>query len=280
MHNGARIGRPWKAALLLAAGAAGGGAAYAVASVPDGTGVIHACYQVASPGSTIPTSSGPTAQAPNIRIIDPSAGQRCTTSFVPGATATFEAPLDWNATGQQGPQGIPGTPGAPGKSVTIGNGNTFTISGGQVITVGGGNGVTIVSPTVSERGPALGHASFTGNPSFDFDVRAVRFAITQGSSGLGTGGGAGKVSVHELSITKVVDKSSPKLNKACATGGHFKTVKITLSKGGQPYLSYVLNNTLISGYQIGSFGAGGTAPTETVTLSFTKLQILYLKQKK
>ena len=48
------IGRVTKGALLLAVGAAGGGAAIAVAGVPDSTGGVHACYPVTSAGSTVP----------------------------------------------------------------------------------------------------------------------------------------------------------------------------------------------------------------------------------
>ena len=37
----------------------------------------------------------------------------------------------------------------------------------------------------------------------------------------------GKVSVQEIHVTKIVDKSSPNLFGACATGKHFPTGTIT-----------------------------------------------------
>ena len=45
----AQIGRPWRAVLLVLAGAVVGGAAFAAADVPDTNGVIHACYQLSDP---------------------------------------------------------------------------------------------------------------------------------------------------------------------------------------------------------------------------------------
>ncbi|HUE25204.1 MAG TPA: hypothetical protein VMP89_00405, partial [Solirubrobacteraceae bacterium] len=127
-----RIGRSGRVAALLAVGALGGAAALAVASVPDSSGVIHACYAVSSGATTVPATSGTNL----LRIIDPSAGQTCNPAGAPGSTGT-EAALNWNAAGQQGPAGPAGQNGSPGPTSTIASGHTFTISGGQVITVGG-----------------------------------------------------------------------------------------------------------------------------------------------
>ncbi len=84
-----RIGRT--GGMLLAAIAVlavAGSVAYA--TIPDSGGVIHGCYLKAI-GS--------------LRVIDPSAGQRC---------AGVEKAIQWNQTGPQGPQGTPGTNGAAG----------------------------------------------------------------------------------------------------------------------------------------------------------------------
>ena len=42
-----------------------------------------------------------------------------------------------------------------------------------------------------------------------------------GSMHSGSGGGAGKVNIDNLSISKVMDKSSPNLMMACSTGKHY-----------------------------------------------------------
>ena len=68
--------------------AAIGGVAYA--TIPDGAGVIHACYQ---------------KQGGQLRVIDTGNGAGCT---------QFEQGLNWNQTGPQGLQGPPGPQGVQG----------------------------------------------------------------------------------------------------------------------------------------------------------------------
>ena len=96
-------GTPWKAVLLLAAGAVGGAAAVAVASVPDSGGVIHACVALQT-GSTLPTTTA------NLRVIDGT--QKCATTSLPGGPPATEGTVEWNI---KGPTGAPGQPGAPGR---------------------------------------------------------------------------------------------------------------------------------------------------------------------
>jgi hypothetical protein len=66
------------------------GAGVAIASIPDSSGVVHACYKTSKPnvGSLI--------------VIDSDAGQTCPSGY---------APLSWNQTGTQGPAGPAGSSG-------------------------------------------------------------------------------------------------------------------------------------------------------------------------
>ncbi len=45
-------------------------------------------------------------------------------------------------------------------------------------------------------------------------------ATNSGSFALGAGGGTGKVNISDAHFTKYIDKSSPNLMAACATGQH------------------------------------------------------------
>ncbi len=81
MHRSRRI------VVLCAAIAVAAAAGAAYATIPDSSGVIHACY-AASDGT--------------LQVIDPSKGERC---------KRHETALDWNA---RGPQGAPGPVGATG----------------------------------------------------------------------------------------------------------------------------------------------------------------------
>jgi len=66
------------------------GASTAAASIPDGSGVIHACY------TTTPSLLNPFAPWGSLRVIDTVSGQAC---------AGNESPLSWSQTGSQGPAG-------------------------------------------------------------------------------------------------------------------------------------------------------------------------------
>ena len=90
----------------------------------------------------------------------------------------------------------------------------------------------------------------------------------------------GKVNLSEFSVKKVVDKASPALFNACATGKHFPNVVIEMRKAGgtqQEYLKITLQNVLISSYQVS--GRGG-APTETISMSFGAVKWEYTPQTK
>jgi hypothetical protein len=250
-----RLGRASKAGLLLAAGAAGGAAAVAVASVPGSDGVIHACYQV-TPGSTVPVAT----TGANLRIIDPAAGQTCNTGGAAGPGN--EVPIAWNQQGPPGQQGPQGPQGPPGKSVTIAGGNTLTI-GGTVVTVGASSGVTINVPSVGAH--PIGSAAVTGLGVFDI------LSVSLGSSS-----SAGRAGIHDIVVTKTVDKSSTALQLACFTGQHFKTVTLYVRKSGGVYLQYRLDKVLVSSFQLS--GHGGTKPTETLTFNYNSIAISYTKR--
>lgn len=82
-------------------------------------------------------------------------------------------------------------------------------------------------------------------------------------------------SVGQVTLTKISDRSTPKLITEAATGRTGKTAKIHLVTTGSPgdtYLDFILTNVLIAGYSIES---GGDRPVETITLDFTKIQTRY-----
>jgi type VI secretion system secreted protein Hcp len=83
-------------------------------------------------------------------------------------------------------------------------------------------------------------------------------------------------SISELVVTKRMDVASNKLFQD-AVGGDFSTkvtIKMTTTTKDQvtTFLKYELTNTGLSGYSVSS---GGDAPTESLSLNFTKIQITY-----
>lgn len=108
-----------------------------------------------------------------------------------------------------------------------------------------------------------------------------------GSFSGGGGGGAGKASFSDISITKTLDKSSPKLFLATASGEHIKEVKLagstTLSPDkkdtkSQDYYIITLTDVIISSYQTGG-SSGDVVPTESVSFNFAKIKVEYKPQK-
>jgi hypothetical protein len=251
----------------VAVGIAGGGAAFAVASVPDSNGVIHACV--------ITDDSGFPVNTANLRVIDPGSGQTCDTTASPTGRPGTEENLTWN---QAGPRGATGQQGLPGRVITIASGHTLTI-GGRVVTVGGSPGLTIKPPSGGGGKPVgtLTLKTGSGTPVM-FEIKSFSFGSPTTSTGGTGGGGTGKVAVHEIVITKSFDKASPKLAKYCIHGVHIKEAILTMRKAGgtssqpQVYLQYTLTNTLISSFQS---SGGGDRPTESLSLNFNQLAVKY-----
>jgi type VI secretion system secreted protein Hcp len=110
--------------------------------------------------------------------------------------------------------------------------------------------------------------------SFSWGVTST-FAMQAGG-----GGGSGKATFQDLSIVHNIDKASPVLMQACATGTHVKEATITHRKAGkdqQDYLIIKINDIIITGVTDGD--ASGQGGSETVSLAFAKIDLEYKPQK-
>ncbi len=117
----------------------------------------------------------------------------------------------------------------------------------------------------------------------EIDVLAWNWGMTQsGTMHTGGGGGAGKVNIADLSLTKYVDKSSPNLMTACSTGKHYPQAKLTVRKAGGDnpveYLTITLKEVLVSSLSTGGSG-GEDRLTENLSLNFGQVQVEYQTQK-
>lgn len=103
-----------------------------------------------------------------------------------------------------------------------------------------------------------------------------------GNMHTGTGGGAGKVSIQDLSLTKYVDKSTPNLMMHCSSGKHVPKVTLTVRKaGGDAQVEYLIINleeVLISSLSTGGSGSDDRL-IENITLNFAKVTVDYQPQK-
>jgi type VI secretion system secreted protein Hcp len=116
----------------------------------------------------------------------------------------------------------------------------------------------------------------------EIDVLAWSWGVSQsGTTHQGTGGGAGKVNVQDISFTKWVDKASTVLMLYCCNGKHIPEAKLTVRKAGETpveYLIITLNDILVSSVSTGGSG-GEDRLTENVTLNFAKVKVSYSPQK-
>ncbi|HBZ95246.1 MULTISPECIES: type VI secretion system tube protein Hcp [unclassified Pseudomonas] len=103
-----------------------------------------------------------------------------------------------------------------------------------------------------------------------------------GNMHTGTGGGAGKVSIQDLSLTKYVDKATPNLMMHCSSGKHVPKVTLTVRKaGGDSQVEYLIIN--LEEVLISSLSTGGSGNDdrliENITLNFAKVTVDYQPQK-
>ena len=75
--------------------------------------------------------------------------------------------------------------------------------------------------------------SFDDKHKGEIEVLSYSWGVSNSGSIGGGGGGAGKATFNDLSFTHSIDKASPLLLKACATGQHLKEATITHRKAGK-----------------------------------------------
>jgi type VI secretion system secreted protein Hcp len=117
------------------------------------------------------------------------------------------------------------------------------------------------------------------------DVLSWSWDLTNaGNAHIGGGAGAGKVNVHNLNVTKYVDKGSTVLALACCNGKHFKQALLTVRKAGDKPLEYLkikMEDVLVSSFGTGAPVSTGRAEllTENIGFNFAKVTMEYVPQK-
>ena len=128
-------------------------------------------------------------------------------------------------------------------------------------------------------GDIKGESTDSKHPG-EIDVLSWSWGVSQtGTMAHGGGGGIGKASFNDLNIMHALDKASPVLMKACATGEHIKEGTLIARKAGkgqQEYLIIKMNDILIT-----SVAPSGSSeePTESVSLQCAKVDLEYKPQK-
>lgn len=117
----------------------------------------------------------------------------------------------------------------------------------------------------------------------EIDVDSWSWGETQGGTmAFGGGGGAGKVQMQDFHFVMKVNKATPKLIIACASGEHIKKGVLTCRKAGkeqQEFLKYTFTDLLISSYQTGGTGSGSVIPNDQISFNYGKVEVEYKEQK-
>ena len=90
----------------------------------------------------------------------------------------------------------------------------------------------------------------------------------------------GDTTPGDVVVVRHLDKSSVKLQEACANGTFIKEVEIHLctqvKNKAEPYLKYKLSDVIVSSYGFHGNASGDPLPTEEVTMNFTKCEWTYI----
>jgi type VI secretion system secreted protein Hcp len=137
----------------------------------------------------------------------------------------------------------------------------------------------VVSDIFAKLGDIKGE-SLDDKHKDEIEVLSWSWGVTHaGAKGAGGGGRAGKAAFQDLSFTHKIDRASPVLMQACATGAHLKEATIThrkAGKGQQEYLIIKMDDVIISAVtEADSEGSN----LETVNLAFAKVDLEYRPQK-
>jgi type VI secretion system secreted protein Hcp len=272
---------------LPTAAALGAGAAVAVGSIPGSNGTITGCY-ASTEGAEIIDKDLTYRELPGaLRVIDPSlphtitlpAGGPPEPNLAAVCDPKQETQITWNQKGPAGPQGDIGPQGPAGPQGPPGS------TGGQ----GAPGSPLIGGTTFGINGDGRTFLKLDGikGESTDkihkgeIEIDGFSLSAQGGIQASGGGGGAGKASIQSFQITKKLDKASPLLFQAVATGKHIKDAVLSFTRkaGGkeQTYLKFEFQGILISGVQDGASDKATAA--EQVSFAFQKCKETFYDSK-
>jgi type VI secretion system secreted protein Hcp len=113
-------------------------------------------------------------------------------------------------------------------------------------------------------------------------VDSWAWGVAAGQSAGGGGAGAGRATFSDLTFTHRVDRASPLLWKACATGRQIKEAMLSIARSGpgaQDYMTISLRNVRVTAVALADAAADSSPPAETVSLSFGQVRYGYRPQR-
>jgi type VI secretion system secreted protein Hcp len=101
-----------------------------------------------------------------------------------------------------------------------------------------------------------------------------------GGGATGTARRRGDVILDDISVSKLLDKSSPKIAESVCKGKVFPKVEIELTAsytdaGRVTYYRYELKNVLVTSYSVSGAAQSEEAPAEDFSLNFEEIKVTY-----
>ena len=116
----------------------------------------------------------------------------------------------------------------------------------------------------------------------EIDLQSWSWGASQQATGhTGGGSGTGRASFQDISFTKFMDKSSPKLLQHLSNGKHIGKAFLVVRKAGEDPLEYLkmeLTDIIVTSYQTSGAAGGGELLMENITLNFSKYKFEYTLQ--
>lgn len=114
------------------------------------------------------------------------------------------------------------------------------------------------------------------------EIMSFSWGVSQPATGSSSSGGARsaeRCNHQDFSITKTLDKASPKLFLSCCKGEHIPAVTVELCRATgdkTKYMEYKLTDVIISSVRPGGTSKAGEAlPLEEVAFNYSKIELTY-----
>jgi type VI secretion system secreted protein Hcp len=113
------------------------------------------------------------------------------------------------------------------------------------------------------------------------EILSFSFGASQPATGSVSSGGARssqRVDIQDFSVVKQLDKASPKLFLHCCNGKHIPKVSLELCRATgdkQNYMTYDMEDVLVSSVRPGGSSEGADLPLEEVTFNPAKTTLTY-----
>jgi type VI secretion system secreted protein Hcp len=90
----------------------------------------------------------------------------------------------------------------------------------------------------------------------------------------------GRTTCADINVVRQLDKSSTKLQEACANGTFYSQVEVhfctTVGNAQEPYLKYTLHDVIVTSYAFHGNADSQPRPSESITLGYTNVEWEYV----